>query len=140
MNLDDLFRSTVLCYGLSVEAVLLDTVWLIQFQDQVNSTTVALALLLVVLSSATFFGRNPALLASFVAMLCFNYFFLPPVHTWQISDPQNLIAWAAFTITALVAGELSAYARRRARESERLLEELKAAFKSATEAEALKQS
>ena len=140
MNLDDLFRSTVLRYGLSVAAVLLATVGLIQFQDHVNSTTVALALLLVVLSSATFFGRNPALLASFVAMLCFNYFFLPPIHTWTIADPRNLVAWAAFTLTALIAGELSAYARRRAREAERLYDELQAAFKTATEAEALRQS
>ena len=130
----------LLRFGLSVAAVFLVTVGLIELRDRVNSTTVALAFLLVVLSAATFFGRNPALLASFVAMLCFNYFFIPPVHTWTISDPQNLVAWAAFTLTALVAGELSAYASRRAREAERLYEELQAAFKTATEAEALKQS
>ncbi|HEV7701612.1 MAG TPA: DUF4118 domain-containing protein [Pyrinomonadaceae bacterium] len=127
-------------YGLSVSAVLIATLTLIALADRINSTTVALILLLAVLTSATFFGRNPALLASFAAMLCLNYFFLPPVHTWTIADPQNLIAWAAFTITALVAGELSAYARRRARESERLFEELQNAFKSATEAEAFRQS
>ena len=126
-------------FAVCVVAVLLVAVILIALGDRINTTTVALALLLVVLSSATFFGRNPALLASFVAMLCFNYFFIPPVHTWTISDPQNLVAWAAFTITAIVAGELSAYARRRARESERLYEELQTAFKTATQAEALRQ-
>ena len=120
--------------------VLLATVGLQELAGRINSTTVALTLLLIVLASATFFGRNPALLASFAAMLCLNYFFLPPVHTWTIADPQNLIAWAAFTITALVAGELSAYARRRAAESERLFEELQSAFEAATEAEALQQS
>ena len=140
MNLDGIFSSKLLRYGLSVAAVLVITLTLIALETHVNTTTVALAFLLVVLSSATFFGRNPALLASFIAMLCFNYFFIPPVHTWTISDPQNLVAWAAFTITALVAGELSAYARRRARESERLFEELQTAFKTATQAEALKQS
>lgn len=140
MSLQGTLNSTLLRYGLSVASVLVVTIGLIELSTEVNSTTVALALLLIVLSSATFFGRNPALLASFVAMLCFNYFFLPPLHTWTISEPQNLVAWAAFTITALVAGELSAYARRRARESERLYEELQAAFKSATQAEALRQS
>ena len=140
MSLQGTFNSTLLRYGLSVASVLVVTIGLVELGTRVNSTTVALALLLIVLSSATFFGRNPALLASFVAMLCFNYFFLPPLHTWTISEPQNLVAWAAFTITALVAGELSAYARRRARESERLYEELQAAFKSATQAEALKHS
>jgi K+-sensing histidine kinase KdpD len=132
--------SKLLSYLLPVASVLLVTLGLQALPAQVNSATVALTLLLIVLASATFFGRNPALLASFAAMLCFNYFFLPPVHTWAIADPQNLIAWAAFTITALVAGELSAYARRRAREAEQLFGELQSAFKAATEAEALQQS
>ena len=140
MKLEGFFRSNLLRYSLSVSAILLLALVLIALETQVNTTTVALVLLLAVLSSATFFGRNPALLASFVAMLCFNYFFIPPVHTWTISDPQNLVAWAAFTITAIVAGELSAYANRRARESERLFEELQTAFKTATQAEALQQS
>lgn len=140
MERDDLLRSKIIHFGVSGAVILLATVGLLSLGSQANNTTVALTLLLIVLSSATFFGRNPALLASFVAMLCFNYYFLPPVHTWTISEPQNLVAWAAFTITALIAGELSAYARRRARESERLLVEVQAAFKTATEAEALKQS
>ena len=140
MNLEGVFHSKLLRFGLSVAAVLLATIGLSSLHNHVNSTTVALLLLLIVLSSATFFGRNPALLASFVAMLCFNYFFLPPLHTWTIADPQNLVAWAAFTITALVAGELSAYADRRALDAERLYEELQMAFKTATQAEALQQS
>lgn len=80
-------------------------------------------------------------------MLCFNFFFLPPVRTWTISDPQNLVAWGAFTITAIIAGELSAYAGRRALEAEkqkleveRLYNELQNAFEKASHAEALKQS
>lgn len=127
-------------FGLSVAAVLAAAGLLAALRDHVNSITVSLSFLLIVLLTATFSGRNPALLASFVAMLCFNYFFLPPIYTWTISDPQNLVAWAAFTTTALVAGELSAYANRRAREAERLYGELQTAFKAATEAEALKQS
>lgn len=127
-------------YGISLATVLLVTLGFVFLRDHVNPTTISLSFLLVVLFSATFFGRNPALLASLSAMLCFNYFFLPPYHTWTISDPQNLVAWAAFTITAIVAGELSAYARRRAGESEKLYVELQSAFKTATEAEALKQS
>ncbi|MEQ1644031.1 MAG: DUF4118 domain-containing protein [Pyrinomonadaceae bacterium] len=140
MKREGVFESKLLRFGVSLSAVLLITLVLTPFSAHVNSTTVALSFLLIVLVSATFFGRNPALLSSLVAMLCFNYFFLPPIHTWTISDPQNLVAWAAFTITALVAGELSAYARRRASEAERLFEELQSAFKTATEAEALRQS
>ena len=134
-------------YGFAVAVVLVSTLLLGTLSDHINPTTVALTLLLCVLFTATFFGRNPALLASFVAMLSFNYFFLPPVYTWTISDSQNLVAWAAFTITAVIAGELSTYARRRAREAEKrkieiegLYSELQTAFEKAAHAEALEQS
>lgn len=140
MKLEGIFHSNLLRFGVSVAAVLAETVGLAALGSRVNLITVSMTLLLIVLASATFFGRNPALLASFVAMLCFNYFFIPPVGTWHIAESQNLFAWAAFTLTAIIAGELSAYARRRAREAEQLYEELQKAFRDATEAAALKQS
>ena len=134
-------------FGVSMLAVLLITALLEPFHKEINSTTVAFAFLLVVLSSATFFGRNPALFASLIAMLCFNYFFFPPFRTWAISDSQNLVAWFAFTLTAIIAGELSIYARKRAEEAERgkleierLYDELQNAFEQASQAEALRQS
>lgn len=133
-------RSILVRYALSTLAVCFVTAVLSVFEDHINLTTVALALLLVVLASATFFGRDPALVASFAAMLSFNFLFVPPVMTWHIADPQNLVAWAAFTITAITAGELSAYAGRRKREAERLYDELQNAFETATEAEALRRS
>jgi two-component system sensor histidine kinase KdpD len=80
-------------------------------------------------------------------MLCFNFLFLPPVGTLTIADPDNWIALAAFLITAITAGQLSASARRRAeeaesgrREIERLYNELRDAFERASHAEALRQS
>jgi len=134
-------------FSVSLVSVLTVTALLMPFHNKINTTTIALLFLLIVLFSATFFGRNPALLASFAAMLCFNYFFLPPVHTWTISETQNLVAWFAFTLTAVVAGELSTYARKRAEEAtrgkaeiERLYNELQGAFEQASQAEALRQS
>ena len=117
------------------------------FRTEVNSTTVALGLLLVVLFAATFWGSKPAIVASIVGMACFNFFFLPPVRTFSIADPDNWIALAAFLITALTVGQLSARAKRRAeeaetgqRENERLYRELRDAFERASHAEALRQS
>lgn len=134
-------------YGGALLIIALITVVLEPFRETINTTTAALAFLLSILFIATFLGRNPALSASTAAMLCFNYFFIPPVRTFTISDPQNLIAWAAFLITAITSGEISAYAKRRAeeaekqkREIERLYDELKTAFAKASEAEALRQS
>ena len=120
---------------------------LLPFRASINATTVALALLLAVLFIAIGFGSKPALLASVLAMLGFNFFFLPPYHTFTIADPQNWIALTAFFITALAVGQLSARARQRAEESEagkieirRLYDELREAFDRASEAEAIKRS
>jgi two-component system sensor histidine kinase KdpD len=114
---------------------------------RVNSTTVALALLLAVLFIAARMESGPALVASTLAMLCFNFFFLPPFGTLHISEPENWVALASFLLTAVVAGQLSTRARRRAEEAEagrleikRLYEELRAAFERASHAEALRQS
>jgi Domain of unknown function (DUF4118) len=63
---------------------------------QINPTTIALALLLIVLFVATLWGSRPALVASVLGMLCFNFFFLPPFHQFIIADPQNWVALAVF--------------------------------------------
>ena len=130
--------------GLSVVAT---TVVLKLLGDHVNAATVSLALLLNVLFIATRWGSWPALLASIVAMLCFNFFFLPPFKTFNIAATDNWIALVAFLVTAVTAGQLSARAKKRAeeaelgkREIERLYAELRDAFERASHAEALRQS
>ena len=132
---------------ISIGAVILLSGVLLPFRQYLNSTEVALALLLIVLFSSTLFGSRAGLAASIAGILSFNFFFLPPFYTLNISGPENWVAFGTFLITALIAGQLSGYARRRSEESEarqkeieRLYDELKAAFKTATEAEALKQS
>ncbi|MEJ7710832.1 MAG: DUF4118 domain-containing protein [Pyrinomonadaceae bacterium] len=134
-------------YVSAVLTVVLVSTVLVVLRDEVNQTTVALALLLVVLFIATFAGSRPALVASGLGMLCFNYFFLPPYGTLTIADPQNWIALTAFLVTAITAGQLSARARRRAEEAEikqaeieRLYAEMQKAFDKASRAEALRQS
>ena len=113
----------------------------------VNATTVSLVLLLNILFIATRWGSAPALVASIFAMLCFNFFFLPPFRKFTIAATDNWIALLAFLVTAVTAGQLSASAKRRAeeaesgrREIERLYAELRDAFERASHAEALRQS
>lgn len=84
------------------------------FQATLSITTVALAYLLVVLFAASVWGSWPAMLASVLGMLCYNFFFLPPVFSFTIDDPRNWVALTAFLITALTAGNLSERAKRRA--------------------------
>ncbi len=131
----------------SAAVVLLVTAAFLPFREFLTPTEVALTLLLVVLFASTLFGSTSGLVASVAAIACFNFFFLPPFHTFDISGPENWIAFGTFIITALISGQLSGYARRRAEESEarqreieRLYEELQSAFVQASEAEALRKS
>jgi K+-sensing histidine kinase KdpD len=53
----------------------------------INSTTVSLSFLLVVLAASSAYGLGPGILASIAGMFCFNFFFLPPfgtltIHSW----------------------------------------------------------
>jgi two-component system sensor histidine kinase KdpD len=134
-------------YVAAALAIAASTFLMVPFRQDINSATVALGYLLVILFVAIFGRRGPALLASVLAVLCFNFFFLPPFHTFAIADPQNWIALFAFFITAIAAGHLSASAKRRAEEAElakqeieRLYFELQDTFERSSQAKALKQS
>jgi two-component system sensor histidine kinase KdpD len=78
----------------------------------VNLTTAGFAYLITVLLIAARWGLVEAVSASLLSTLSFNYFFLPPVGTLHIDDPDNWIALTAFLLTALVASQLSEIARR----------------------------
>lgn len=93
-----------------------------------NATTVATALLLVVLLVAASSRRWVAVATSLVAVLVFNFAFLPPVGTLTIADPQNWVALAAFLAVSLVASHLSAVARARTDEARTRRDELARLF------------
>jgi K+-sensing histidine kinase KdpD len=134
-------------YLFAISGIATVTAALAPFHERFSSTTVALALLLVVLFAATGWGSRPAALAAILGGVCFNFFFLPPLHTFVIAAPQNWTALAAFLITAVTAGQLSARAKRRAeeaeagrREIERLYQEYQIAAEQAKQAEVFRRS
>jgi two-component system, OmpR family, sensor histidine kinase KdpD len=79
-----------------------------------NPTTVALSFLLGVLLVSAFWGLWYAVFLAVVSTAAFNFFFLPPVGTFTIADPQNWVALFAFLVTAIVASDLSNRARKEA--------------------------
>jgi len=80
----------------------------------VNATTAGFAYLIGVLAISTAWGFPFAAITSVSAMLCFNYFFLPPIGQFTIADPQNWIALVTFLCTGLVASHLSGRVRQQA--------------------------
>ena len=93
-----------------------------------NATTAALLLLLIVLVVAATTRLWVAVATSIAAMVAFNFFFLPPVGTFTITDPQNWVALFAFLAVSLVASNLSSVARKRAREAEGRRDEMARLF------------
>src|SRR5678815_4003372 len=89
-----------------------------------NAATVAMSFLIVVLLVAATSRLWVAVTTSLAAVLAFNFFFLPPVGTLTIADPQNWIALFALLVVSLVASNLSAVARTRTREAEVRRDEL----------------
>ena len=80
----------------------------------VNATTAGFAYLLLVLVVASTWGFIEASILSVAATLTFNFFFLPPVGTLIITDPQNWVALLTFLTTSLIASRLSTKAKQRA--------------------------
>jgi len=70
--------------------------------------------LLAVLLTAVRFGIWPAIYASVLSFLTFNFFFIEPIHTFTIAEPYELIALVTFLIVAVVASALAGRAREQA--------------------------
>jgi two-component system sensor histidine kinase KdpD len=83
----------------------------------VNQTTVALSFLLAILAVSAVWGTAVSVAMSLVAVLAFNYYFLPPVGTLTIADPQNWVALFAFLVTSIVGSQLSSRIRTEADEA-----------------------
>ncbi len=82
-----------------------------------NAATVSTTFLLVVLVVAATSRLWVALSASVAAVLSFNFYFLPPLGTFAIDEPQNWLALVSFLAVSLVASNLSAVARARTAEA-----------------------
>jgi two-component system, OmpR family, sensor histidine kinase KdpD len=87
----------------------------------------ALVFLVGVLASAVNYGLWPSLFACLVSVLAFNFFFLPPLYTFTIADPNNVVALFFFGVVAVIASNLTARLRAQAiaaQQRARITEEL----------------
>ena len=110
-------RTQVVRYGTVIAVI--GAITAVDFRLHVNPTTVALIFLIAVLLASAYWGLRYAVLLAVGAMAAFNYYFLPPIGTFVISDPQNWVALFAFLVAALVASNLAERARREAEGAQR---------------------
>jgi two-component system, OmpR family, sensor histidine kinase KdpD len=95
----------------------------------VNQTTIALTFLLAILAVSAVWGMAVSVFMSVAAVLAFNYFFLPPVGTFTIADPQNWVALFAFLVTSIMGSQLSARIRKEADEAHQRRREIERLYR-----------
>jgi K+-sensing histidine kinase KdpD len=112
------------------------------FYPDVRVLTAANSLLIVVLLVAVVWGTAPALVASVLGALYLNFFYVPPLRKFDfhIDGTEDVIGLAAFLVTSITVGHLSARSHQRARDVERLYRRLQAAFDRASQLEGIKRS
>jgi two-component system sensor histidine kinase KdpD len=95
----------------------------------VNQTTAALTFLLAILTVSAVWGMVVSVFMSVVSMLIFNYFFLPPVGSFTVFDPQNWVALGAFLFTSIMGSQLSAGIRKQAEQAHSRRREVERLYK-----------
>ena len=134
-------------YLIATIAVALPIAVLEKVRPELSQTSVALILVLPVILVAVTQGRGPALYASIVAGLSFNFFFIGPYYSLLITRPEDVVAFVVFVTTAVLVGQLSSRLEKRVLLTEEQSKELvhvrgkfERAAAQAAEADALRKS
>lgn len=77
-------------------------------------TNVVMVFLLAVVLAAVYLGRGPAVVTSLLSVLAFDFFLVPPLLTFAVSDTQYILTFAALLVVGLVISQLTARMRERA--------------------------
>ena len=88
-------------------------------RTHLNPTTMGFAYLIAVVFLSMAAGLRAGIFASLLATAAYNYFFLPPLHTFHVEDPRNWVALTAFLVSSLVVTRIVLAARADAMRAER---------------------
>src|SRR5882762_7955876 len=118
-------------YVAAVAAVAITTALIGAVVGRTQIANISMLYLVAVLVVAVGFGRAAAIVASLLAFVTFDWFFVPPTHQLVVADAEELFSLALFLITAVVTGTLAARERARAREAEHREHDAKILYEAA---------
>lgn len=100
-------------YGLSMLAIAVTicAAWILRELSNHALGSIGMLFLVPVMVSAVSFGLRPALFTAFVSLMAYNFFFLPPLYTFTIADPNNFLSFGVLLFVAIIAGNLAARVR-----------------------------
>jgi len=118
-------------YAGAAAAVAITTALIDFVVGRAQIANISMLYLVAVLVVAVAFGRAAAIVASVLAFVTFDWFFVPPTHQLVVADAQELFSLALFLITAVVTGTLAARERARAQEAEHREHDAKVLYEAA---------
>ena len=80
----------------------------------ISPTNLVMLYLLAVVIAATWLGRGPSVLVSILSVMAFDFFFVPPVLTFVVSDTEYLLTFAGLLVVSLVISQLTVRVREQA--------------------------
>ncbi|WP_374256351.1 DUF4118 domain-containing protein [Aquabacterium sp.] len=105
-------------YVLAALACGLTTVLTMPLHDWLEPVNAVMLFLLTVVMTATWLGRGPAVMASFLSVGLFDFFYVPPRFSFAVSDIQYLLTFMVMLTVALLIGHLTNAMRQRAEEAQ----------------------
>jgi two-component system sensor histidine kinase KdpD len=125
--------SSVKNYVLAVLACGLTTLVATPLREQLELANTVMLFLLAVALIAARLGKGPAILASFLCVVLFDVFFVPPRLSFAVSDGKYLVTFAVMLAVALIIGQLTTGLRRQAEEAGRREQQTRALYELAVE-------
>jgi two-component system sensor histidine kinase KdpD len=95
-------------YGVAVAACALTALLSSPLVDVMELTNIVMFFLLTVVLVALRYGRGPSLMATFVGVGLFDFFFVPPRFSFAVSDVQYLVTFVVMMAVGLLIGQLTA--------------------------------
>lgn len=125
--------SSVKHYVFAVLACGLTTLVATPLREQLELANTVMLFLLTVALIAVRLGKGPAILASFLSVVLFDFFFVPPRLSFAVSDGKYLVTFAVMLAVALIIGQLTTGLRRQAEEASRREQQTRALYELAEE-------
>ena len=105
--------------GLSAAALLVGATTSVGFigRGQLKLPDMVALYLLAITVSATIYGRGPSLLAAALSVLAYDFFFVPPIFTFAVSDLRHVVTFAVMFVVGLLISGLTLRVRKHEREA-----------------------
>lgn len=95
-------------YLIAAAFCLLTTLVALPLRGLLDLANIAMLFLLTVFGTAVWLGRGPSVMAAFLAVALFDFFFVPPHLSFAVADAQYLVTFAVMLVVGLITSHLAA--------------------------------